>query len=177
MRALRLTVPILAAALACGDDDVSGGSGDRQLMAEIVNTQGQRIGLAFFRQQGNGVEVEVQVGGLPPGTHGMHIHETGTCDPPAFTSAGAHLNPSQRQHGIENASGPHAGDLPNLTVRSDGVGAATALNPYVTLGGGTNSLLKTGGTALVIHAAPDDYRTDPSGNSGARIACGVIKER
>jgi Cu-Zn family superoxide dismutase len=142
--------------------------------AELRNPDGQEVGTATLTQQASGVAVSVQARNLPAGQHGVHIHETGTCTGPDFTSAGGHFNPGGRQHGLQNPQGAHAGDLPNLTIGQDGAGSLNAMATQATLAGGANSLLKTGGTALVIHAAADDERTDPTGNSGGRIACGVI---
>lgn len=142
--------------------------------ANIVDAQGNKIGTAEFHSSGNGVRIDVNVSQLPPGTHGIHIHNVGKCEGPAFTSAGPHLNPESKHHGKDNPEGPHAGDLLNITVKSDGVAKAALSDPNVTLGSGPNSLFHDGGTALVIHADADDYKSDPAGNSGARIACGVI---
>jgi superoxide dismutase, Cu-Zn family len=122
------------------------------------------------------VRIDVNVSQLPPGTHGIHIHNVGKCEGPAFTSAGPHLNPASKKHGKDNPEGPHAGDLLNLQVDSNGVGKASLLDANVTLGSGPNSVFHEGGTSLVIHASADDYKTDPAGNSGARIACGVIQK-
>lgn len=144
--------------------------------AEIVNAQGQRVGTATLTPADAGqVRVQLRVQGLPAGEHGLHIHEVGRCDAPDFTSAGGHLNPGNRQHGTRNPTGAHAGDLPNLAVRTDGTGEADLLTDRVTLRGtGSNSVFRTGGVAVMIHAIADDYRTEPTGNSGARIACGVV---
>lgn len=142
--------------------------------ADFMNAQGQKIGTAQIRPSGNGIEIDLTVSQLPPGTHGVHFHNVGKCDAPDFTTAGSHFNPTAKKHGKENAAGPHAGDLLNIEVAADGTAKATLVDPNVTLGTGPNSLFHEGGTALVIHAAADDYKTDPSGNSGARIACGVI---
>ena len=142
--------------------------------ADISNAQGQKIGTATLHPSGNGVRVDVQVSQLPPGTHGIHIHNVGKCEGPSFASAGGHFNPTTKKHGKDNPEGPHAGDLLNIEVAADGTGKASLSDPNVTLGEGTNSLFHEGGTALVIHEKADDYKTDPAGNSGARIACGVI---
>ena len=106
--------------------------------------------------------------------HGIHIHAVGRCDPPDFMSAGDHVNPTNRQHGLRNPQGPHAGDLPNLTVEAGGTGTFQAANVDLTLGAGANGLFDADGSALVVHADPDDEATEPTGNSGGRIACGVI---
>jgi Cu-Zn family superoxide dismutase len=110
---------------------------------------------------------------LPPGGHGLHIHAVGRCDPPDFTSAGGHFNPGGKQHGRSNPAGPHSGDLPNLVVAASGEAGLDITTKAITLGPGPNSILAQP-TALVVHANPDDDRTDPTGNSGGRIACGVI---
>jgi Cu-Zn family superoxide dismutase len=149
----------------------------------IANTQtitlrdatGRTVGTALLTPATEGVQVVLSSNGLPAGVHGVHIHQTGLCDAPDFASAGGHFNPASRQHGTQNPAGPHAGDLPNLTVDANEHGTLNAVAMGVTLEGSeANSLRKAGGTSLVVHASADDYRTDPSGNSGARIACGVI---
>jgi Cu-Zn family superoxide dismutase len=142
--------------------------------AHLRNAQGVEVGTVALEQEGNGVQLEVHVTGMPAGEHGIHLHAVGRCDAPDFASAGGHFNPMQRQHGFDNPQGSHAGDLRNLTVAANGTGRAELTDTGVTLGVGPNSLFDADGTAVVIHASADDYRTDPSGNSGARIACGVI---
>lgn len=141
--------------------------------ATMKDAQDKTVGLATFRETRLGVLVEVSVRDLPPGQHGIHVHAVSKCDKPDFTTAGAHFNPYSAQHGTNNPQGPHAGDLPNLVVGQDGVGKLSYVDPFLSLApGAPNSLL--GGTALVIHKDPDDEKTDPSGNSGPRIACGTI---
>lgn len=146
--------------------------------ADLVNAQGAKIGSAKFSSTSKGVKVSVKVSQLTPGEHGIHIHNVGKCEGPAFTSAGGHFNPTSAHHGINNAVDPHphVGDLPNLVVEDNGKGSATFIANGATLGDGANSLFHEGGTALVIHAKPDDLKSDPSGNSGDRIACGVIQK-
>ncbi len=142
--------------------------------AEMKNAQGHTVGSVTLSQVGGGVRVVLDARGLPPGQHGVHIHTVGKCDPPDFTSAGSHFNPDGKKHGLQNPAGPHAGDLPNITIGSDGVGRLESMNERITLGEGATTLFDADGSALVIHAAPDDFKTDPTGNSGGRIACGVI---
>ncbi|GAB7024906.1 superoxide dismutase family protein [Geotalea toluenoxydans] len=150
------------------------GETGKTVSSSIVDTTGKSIGTATFAERKGGVEVTVKVSGLPPGKHGMHIHENGKCEPPGFATAGAHFNPTGRHHGAGHPEGKHAGDLPNLEVKGNGTAELTATAEGATLGKGKTSLLKDGGTALIIHAKPDDEKTDPTGNSGDRIACGVV---
>ena len=145
--------------------------------AELRNVNGQPVGTAVLSQVGDVVRIVLEAQGLPPGTKGVHIHEVGSCEGPTFTSAGGHFNPVGKQHGLLNPQGPHAGDLANIVIGPDGKGRLETSASLVTLGSGTNSILDANGSALVIHAAPDDFRTDPTGNSGARIACGVISKK
>ena len=140
----------------------------------ISDSTGKPVGTATFAEKGGGVEIKVNVSGLPPGKHGIHLHETGKCDPPAFTTAGSHFNPTGKHHGAGNPEGKHAGDLPNLEVKADGTAQLTAIADGATMGKGKTSLLAKGGTALIIHQGPDDEKSDPTGNSGGRIACGVV---
>jgi Cu-Zn family superoxide dismutase len=142
--------------------------------ADIKNAQGKSVGTASFRETKNGLLIIVNAKGLPEGLHAVHIHSIGKCEGPAFTSAGGHFNPLGKKHGLSNPDGPHAGDLPDMYVDKDGVGRYEALRESMTLGPGETSIFDADGSAIVIHAAADDNRTDPAGNSGDRIACGVI---
>jgi len=142
--------------------------------AELRRSDGTQVGTAEFRESKEGVVVAVRVANLPPGLHAVHIHAVGKCDAPQFTGAGGHFNPAQKKHGLKNPEGPHAGDLPDLYVGTNGAGRFEALSDGVTLGAGANSALDGDGSAIVIHAAGDDGTSDPAGNSGDRIACGVI---
>lgn len=143
--------------------------------ATLKDKEGKQVGVATFIQTGEGVRVAVTGYRLPPGPKGLHIHEVGICQPPEFTTAGAHFNPFKKKHGRQNPEGPHAGDLPNLVVGAAGEGGVDVVNSMVTLRPGEpNSLFGDHGASLVIHAAADDETTDPTGNSGGRIACGVI---
>jgi superoxide dismutase, Cu-Zn family len=145
------------------------------VVVELIDREGNRVGGARLEQEGEGVRVSVRVTGLS-GTHGLHFHETAQCDPPAFTSAGGHFAPGGRQHGFENPQGPHAGDLPNIRANEQGVADTTFVTNTVRLDATSqNGLLRGNGTALVVHAQADDYRTDPSGSSGDRIACGIVR--
>jgi Cu-Zn family superoxide dismutase len=153
-----------------------GQGGPKSAHADIVNADGQKIGAAKIVPAKKGVKIEVNVSQLPPGKHGIHIHAVGKCEGPAFTTAGGHLNPDTKKHGKDNPEGPHAGDLLMIDAKADGTAKATLLDTMVTLGDGPNSLFHEGGTAIVIHEKEDDYKTDPAGNSGARIACGVIQK-
>jgi Cu-Zn family superoxide dismutase len=146
--------------------------------ATLKNAQGMEVGTATLTatQRGTAVMINATFSKLPQGTHAIHVHNVGTCAPPDFTSAGPHFNPGGKQHGTDNPNGHHAGDLPNFDVDSMGIGHVSYTDPDFTLGDGPNSLFHAGGTALVIHAAADDNKTDPAGNAGARIACGVIEK-
>ena len=141
---------------------------------DLKDAKGNSVGMAMVSPaKGGGVSIELDVKGLPAGEHALHFHAVPKCEAP-FTSAGPHFNPAGKKHGMQNPEGPHAGDMPNFTVAANGTAKTTVTNKNVTLGSETNSLYANGGTALVIHAAADDMKTDPSGNAGDRIACGVI---
>jgi superoxide dismutase, Cu-Zn family len=153
------------------------GPGDVEpLRFEVFDRAQQRVAMVALTEESHGVTVHVRGENLlPAGPRGIHFHETGRCDGPDFQSAGGHFAPEGRQHGLENPQGPHAGDLPNLPVADNGTVDTTFVTTLVTLRPGQpNSLLDGNGTALVIHAQRDDQRTDPSGDSGDRVACGVV---
>jgi Cu-Zn family superoxide dismutase len=143
--------------------------------ARLLDASGKEVGTATFSPAEGGVKMAVSVKGLSPGKHGFHIHAVGRCDAPEFKGAGPHFNPGDRKHGHANPDGAHAGDLPNLDVGPDGTAKASLVAKGVTLGAGAGSLFGKEGTSVVVHADPDDGKTDPSGNSGARIACGVVE--
>lgn len=145
------------------------------LKVEMKNAKGDSVGVATITEKkGAGVEIALDLKGLPAGEHALHFHMTPKCEGPDFTSAGGHFNPTGKEHGLKNPKGPHAGDMNNFTVAAAGTAKATITNANVTLGTGANSLFANGGTALMVHAAADDMKSDPAGNAGARIACGVI---
>jgi Cu-Zn family superoxide dismutase len=166
---------LAAAAAGCAPSATTGsGSAKPDATATLKDSFGNVLGTAQLTQAVGGVHLVVDVNGVAPGKHGIHFHETGTCTPPSFTSAGGHFNPDSKHHGLENTAGPHAGDLPNLEVGGDGVGHLDVTTDRISLNGATGNLFDADGTALVLHAGPDDQKSDPSGNSGARIACGAV---
>ena len=140
----------------------------------LKDAQGKSVGRVVAWQQGPGVGLQLNLHGLPPGEHAIHFHTNAKCDAPDFKSAGAHFNPENKKHGLENPEGHHAGDMMNFTVDAQGNAKTRLEDKDATLGDGSHSLFSNGGTAIVIHAKADDMKTDPSGNSGDRIACGVI---
>ena len=169
-RALIIAVPLALAGCQTVADEAPN---ERLGQATLRLANGLPGGTAQVFASGSQVNIAIAVVGLSPGVHGVHLHMTGSCDAPEFTTAGGHLNPAGHQHGTANPAGPHLGDLPNVTVGSAGTGSVSATLP------GTRDevlaqLFDADGTAVVVHAGADDYRTDPSGNSGARIACGVL---
>ncbi|RLJ71108.1 Cu-Zn family superoxide dismutase [Hydrogenivirga caldilitoris] len=152
-------------------------SQELKAQAELVNGEGKVIGRAELIETTSGVLIKLQASGLPPNAElAFHIHELGVCEPPDFKSAGGHFNPYGSKHGLLNPEGPHAGDMPNIYTDGRGNVKVQVLNTFVTLRRGEkNSLFKEGGTALMVHGGPDDYTSDPAGNAGKRIACGVIR--
>ncbi len=148
--------------------------------ATLTDSAGGTVATASLWQEADGlVHVDVEALALSPGDHGIHFHSVGLCDPntaPLFSSAGGHFNPLGKQHGLNNSAGPHAGDAPNLTVGADRRGKASFTTDRITLTSGATSLFDADGSALVIHALPDDQMSQPAGNSGARVACGVVRQ-
>lgn len=143
--------------------------------APLKDTNGKEVGSANLTQTPQGVLINLSVKGLPPGEHAFHVHAVGKCEPP-FTSAGGHFNPGNKKHGMLAPEGQHAGDMPNLHIPQSGDLTAEVLNTAITLEKGKpNSVFGADGSAIVIHAGGDDYKTDPAGEAGGRIACGVIQ--
>lgn len=166
MRAVMLLATAASALSGCAAVDIPVPG----TTVSLVNSSGQVIGSVSPAQTSGGVSLLVRASGLPHGLHGVHVHSVGRCDPASFESAGAHWNPATGQHGFNNPRGPHTGDLPNIAASSSGVARETV----VLAGTSLAQLADADGSALVIHAAADDYATDPSGNSGGRIACAVL---
>lgn len=145
-------------------------------VAALLTADGKSAGEAHFSPVAGGVSVHIMVKGLPPGTHGVHLHAVGSCKAPDFASAGSHWNPMKKMHGLESPQGAHLGDIPNLEVKADGTGMIQTVVKGAKLDASETGMFDSDGTALVIHAGPDDNKTDPSGNSGGRIACGAVTE-
>jgi len=173
---IALLLPFVLTAAACGSArghtvaSTEASGPPMRAVATLRTADGTDVGTVMLHSAGSGMHLEVQVKGLAPGEHGIHIHTTGQCVGPKFDSAGGHWNPAGKKHGLQNPDGAHAGDIPNLIVGEDGKGIVDTILTGGTLG----DLLDVDGAALVVHAKPDDGKTDPSGASGDRIACAVL---
>ena len=171
-----LATSTLACATNPAPDPAATASQAQSVTVNLSDATGKSVGTAALSPDPAGVKITLAVSGLPAGEHAIHVHQTPQCDGPAFTSAGGHFNPEQKQHGLNNPQGPHAGDMPNFTVDASGRSSATVVAPGITLDDGPHSVFTGGGTALVIHEKADDMKSDPAGNAGTRIACGVIRK-
>lgn len=164
------TVSILAFACFVGTVTLSA----QMKHVDLKDAKGTSVGMAMISPaKGGGVSIDLDVHGLTPGEHALHFHAVPKCEAP-FTSAGGHFNPMNKKHGMQNPEGPHAGDMNNFTVDAKGNAKTTIVNKNVAMGAEPNSIYANGGTALMIHAAADDMKTDPAGNAGDRIVCGAI---
>ena len=166
---------ILAVAIVTVTLALTSSAKSTKVKVEINDSLGHSIGFVTIKPAATGVSLQLNLRSLPPGVHGIQFHQNAVCDAPEFKGAGPHFNPDGKQHGLNNPQGHHAGDMQNLTADAKGNVKATLSDPDVTLADGAHSLFSNGGTAIVIHDKADDLMTDPSGNSGGRIACGVVK--
>ena len=178
MKKQYLTVFVLAAVVLTGCSFPSADADlKEQVQVSLINTEGKEVGQATLTEDPKGVHILLKAEGLEPGVKAIHFHEKAMCEKPEFTTAGAHYNPTQKEHGFQNPKGYHSGDLPNIEIGKDGKIELETISPAVVLTAGkSNSLLDADGTSIIIHEKEDDYKTDPSGNSGNRIVCGAISK-
>ncbi len=174
MRSLAIAASLAVALAGCASMQ-SGADGTAT--ADIKDAGGQPVGTATLTQVTGGVRIVIEAKNLPPGPHAVHIHAVGKCEGPGFMTSGGHFNPGNKQHGTMNSQGAHAGDLPNMSVDGLGAGRLETITERITLDAGANSVFDADGSAIVIHAASDDFKTDPTGNAGGRIGCGVIAKK
>lgn len=170
--------PLLAAtlvALPAAAEGAEGAEGAPRARAELTDAKGKAAGTATLEETRDAVRIRVELRGLAPGPRAIHVHEHGRCEGPKFESAGGHFNPDGKEHGLGNPAGHHAGDLAGLVVGKDGTARAELVARGATLREGPRSLLREGGTALVVHAGADDHVSDPAGSAGDRVACGVVE--